>query len=94
MWGFFLRTDSKISCGEDFESASDDETTIGSASEATRERLFFRVSLPASSSEEDNETVEIERFLFRIAILCLRANAASLVAVSCFVVAMAKSIGK
>lgn len=88
--------DSIISSGEDFVVASDDETIIGSDSRATRGRLLLQF-LPSvgvsvvSPSEDDVETVEVERCLFRIAILCLRASAASLDAVSCSAIAMSKS---
>lgn len=88
-----------ISTGEDSVAAQDDETSIGSDSDSrtTRGRLLLQffgsvvdVSV-VSPSEDDAEMVEVERCLFRIAILCLRANAASLVAVSCDAIAMSKS---
>jgi len=91
--------DSIISTFEDSIAASDDETTIGSesTSRTTRGRLLLQflgsvvgVSV-VSPSEDDAEMVEVERCLFRIAILCLRANAASLVAMSCVAIAMSKS---
>ena len=75
--------DSKISSGEGLEVVLEDETTIGSVSRVVRERLLLLVSSAASSSEEDDvETMEGVRCLLRIAILRLRANAASFVAVA------------
>lgn len=97
MWGFFLRSDSNISVGVAFvddEDESDpttdeeDETVNGSASEATRGRLLLLTSSVDSSSDDVVETV---RCRLRMAILCLRASAASLVVVA---VAISKSAAK
>lgn len=74
--------ESKISSGEGLEAEPDDVTIMGSDSREARGRLLLLVSFAASSSEEDVETMEGVRCLLRIAILCLRANAASFAVVA------------